>query len=112
MPEITVLLSFKCQTYGLAFDSTIFWQPEEFVVDSVTTRYEGPVAAKQVQIIILPSLCLTADEAFVLIRRVWLSQPWDDLAGRKTGNCFLVSFICNYLSSWNDGIQNHLEMEF
>lgn len=49
--------SFSCQLEGLTFDSRILIQ--EFMVHLVTARCSCPVAAKQVQILTPPLLCLT-----------------------------------------------------
>ena len=51
--------SFSCRTDGLTFDSRILWYPEEFMVDSMTARCPGPVAAEQAQMISPPPPCLT-----------------------------------------------------
>lgn len=47
--------SLSCQTDDLTFDSRIL---EELMIDSMTARCVGPVAAKQAQNITSPTLCL------------------------------------------------------
>ena len=72
--------NFSSQTDGLTFDFRTLCYTEELVVDSLTARCPGPVAAEQTKMISPPPACLTVGMRYVFgVLRTWCCVSWSNI---------------------------------
>lgn len=83
-----VSAAFSCWTDVPTFESTIFLSTEEFIINSMTVKCSGPVAAKLARI----SHTTIAGAWFVLI---WCCALWSIISHMSRGHCSRSRVVCS-----------------